>query len=77
MDIFDAIRHDPENVPDMILEDGFDDLEAEDRLGNSPLHIAVEQAKVLLEVADGIHMMPLGDIETGVGILREAGVVSK
>lgn len=45
MDIFDAIRHDPENVPDMILEDGFDDLEAEDRLGNSPLHIAVEQGE--------------------------------
>ncbi|MBK5211278.1 MAG: methylenetetrahydrofolate reductase [Coriobacteriia bacterium] len=41
------------------------------------VRIAIEQAKVLFEVADGIHMMPLGDIETGVGILREAGVVSK
>ena len=36
--------------------------------------IAVEQSRILREVADGIHIMPMGDIVTGTRILREAGI---
>ena len=36
--------------------------------------LAVEQSRILGEVADGIHMMPLGDIATGVRILHEAKI---
>lgn len=38
------------------------------------VQIAIEQSQALAEVADGIHMMPMGEIATGVRILREAGI---
>lgn len=38
------------------------------------VQVALEQTQALAEVADGIHMMPMGDIATGVQILHEARI---
>lgn len=38
------------------------------------VQVAIEQTSALAEVADGIHMMPMGEIETGVRILRAAHI---
>jgi len=46
---------------------------AADPLAES-IEIAVEQAAMIAEVADGIHVMPLGDDEAGIEIIRRANI---
>jgi len=38
------------------------------------IDIAVEQARMIAEVADGIHMMPLGEDEIGIEVIQRAGI---
>jgi len=38
------------------------------------IDIAVEQAQMIAEVADGIHVMPLGEDGAGIEIIRRAGI---
>lgn len=57
-------------VPDFLAERI---AQAQDPFEES-VRIAVEQAQVVREIADGIHIMPLGADEAGVHVLREAGI---
>lgn len=38
------------------------------------IQIAIEQAKVCREIADGVHIMPLGSNQAAVRILKESGI---
>ena len=46
---------------------------ADDQLEEA-IQIAIEQAKIVREIADGVHIMPLGANDAAVRILREAGI---
>lgn len=58
----------------MIPESVSSRIVAADNPFEESVAIAVEQSRILREVADGIHIMPMGDIVTGTRILREAGI---
>jgi len=49
-------------------------IESADDFLAEAIDIAVEQARMIAEVADGIHIMPLGEDEAGIEVIKRAGI---
>lgn len=49
-------------------------IAAADNQLEEAIQIAIEQARIVREIADGVHIMPLGANDAAVRILREAGI---